>query len=388
MKKLILITLMATSFMVKAGSPPVKQKVHPYVKEKQSLEWYEEQMSLWGEEVQTNNVNADGWLNFYTATRMVRFMGGQRNQNHLNSIVTQMEKAIPNTFEFNYSKYWNSDDLVRDFSYLQKAELLGPNRMEVMDDFITYYELKRDHKNVKKYCIKWYNGNDISNELFTLNRAILSSCDSNGILITNGDNDTYPAFVLQYAKDFQANVMVLNISLLLNKDYQNRCFKELGIPILDKTISSSGSILKYKQDICGHIQEHSDRPFYYASTVAPNVYQNVIDKLVPVGMAFKYSNITTDIIEMPSMDGYVLGLAYPNPVTTGTAKIDFVLGAQEIVTIELHNSTGQTVKRFELGNKPAGKSSIELDISDLQAGLYFYKFIAGKYKASRQLQIM
>jgi hypothetical protein len=49
---------------------------------------------------------------------------------------------------------------------------------------------------------------------------MLSSCDSNAILITNGDNDTYPLWYLQEVEGYRTDVRIINVNLL-GTDWQN-----------------------------------------------------------------------------------------------------------------------------------------------------------------------
>ena len=85
---------------------------------------------------------------------------------------------------------------------------------EYMDQFIIFWT----HQNEKE-ALKNIPGDIYSEFMRNAARNYLTSCPKNAILITNGDNDTYPLLYLQAKENFRTDVTVVNFSLLQLPNY-------------------------------------------------------------------------------------------------------------------------------------------------------------------------
>ena len=101
-------------------------------------------------------------------------------------LITNIKKQINSTFSIN-KKEVNSILAVILF-------MVMPMSMGITD----YYE----HDRSKRF------------EAWDYAYNLLNSCDLNGILFTNGDNDTFPLWYLQYVEKIRTDVKVVNLSLL------------------------------------------------------------------------------------------------------------------------------------------------------------------------------
>jgi hypothetical protein len=118
---------------------------------------------------------------------------------------------------------------------------------------------------------------------------VLASLDSNSILVTNGDNDTYPAWVLQYVQNFRKDILVLNINLIMIERYRDKLFSEKNIKSFepDTSIKDGFSMMKV---ILKHLVKNSNgMNVYFSFTLNPVLYEDIKDKTYMTGLAFKYS---------------------------------------------------------------------------------------------------
>jgi hypothetical protein len=76
-------------------------------------------------------------------------------------------------------------------------------------------------------------------------------------------------------------------------------------------------------------------------------------------------------IEEESLNAFSLGQNSPNPASDIT-KVRMNVAKSGVYTVEVMSMIGQVVYTLELGNLGQGPTSFELNVSDLQSGVYFY----------------
>lgn len=293
----IMLIVLSSSILTPIHSQK-PEKVYSIVKTVRPFDWYISQAGLWKKEIDQNRKNADAWLNFYTANRMAGKINKEAWEKkkgpgcmEMDEIVREMEKEVPGSFEYNYVRTWNDGFRTEESEkYLFKAYELDPDRPEIYGSLVNYYEMRREKGKEEEICMKWFNSNEMSPGILNYNYNVIQSLDDNGIIITNGDNDTYPLWILQYALGLKKSVMVVNIHLIMVDSYRKKLFAENNIP---ECIQCSGE-KNQQETIINHLISKSGRPVYFANTLSPGYYKAFEEDLYIIGLAFRYSKENFD----------------------------------------------------------------------------------------------
>ena len=139
---------------------------------------------------------------------------------------------------------------------------------------------------------------------------MLATVAPDGVIYTNGDNDTFPLWFVQEVKHFRKDVRVLNLSLLNTPWYLwqlKHLDPKVPLSFTDQEIQDlrpyrerSGKIMMIKDMAAKDIIQQCEgkRPVYFAVTVAD--FMGYDANLVLEGLAFRYSySPVRDAIDVP-----------------------------------------------------------------------------------------
>jgi len=136
---------------------------------------------------------------------------------------------------------------------------------------------------------------------------ILAGCDQNGILFTNGDNDTFPIWYLQEVEKFRRDVTVVNLSLINLPWYIKQLKNSPENPLLMQRSDQEIDQLKHRlyedpktgertfvmikdyvvEDIIQANSRGNPRPVFFAVTIPQENMSRYYPKLQMEGMTYR-----------------------------------------------------------------------------------------------------
>jgi hypothetical protein len=94
-----------------------------------------------------------------------------------------------------------------------------------------------------------------------------------------------------------------------------------------------------------------------------------------------------DVLDWEPVTEFRLENAYPNPFNPSTT-LQFALPVDAMVQLEVYNIRGQLVTTILNRDVPAGRYTYRFDASNLNSGIYFYRFRAGKFQQIKRMTFL
>lgn len=113
---------------------------------------------------------------------------------------------------------------------LEKAVKLDPSFLDPWFALVVDYMSNGDIEKTDVALRKLLEENAVSDVVMDYNYNVITLLDKNAILITNGDNDTYPGWILTRIVKYRPDVRIVNRSLLNSEWYPMHLVKNEGIP--------------------------------------------------------------------------------------------------------------------------------------------------------------
>lgn len=288
----LLIFLSLLLFRPIGANPP--DKIYSITQLEQTGDYYKEQAEAWRTTVTSRPTDSDAWLNYFKAARYANMFVEAQSGFDLAAIVGEIQKTIPESWVAPYLNYVAAGRIPEAYSQLLEAYKRAPEEQDLWPDMVTYYASTDQLQLQREMLEKWFDSGTYSPGLLQSAYNMLQSVEPQGVLLTWGDNDTYPLWMLQHVKNVRTDVQVLNAYLLANvPDYRDHHLKRMGLQFVPDAQFESARWTTRINDLLS-VLATPRYPVYFAIGAPTPVREKFGENLYLTGLAFKYGQRPED----------------------------------------------------------------------------------------------
>lgn len=290
MKNLITVFLLACCIgYAFAGKVTGPERIYPLSVIAYPAGYYTEQAQLWEAEVKRLPANANAWLNYYQAAAVANQLTGYA-MFQVSDIAGEAFRQIPGTYESFVLRFLQSAQDNRDYTNLLQAYQMSPERAEIYPELLKYFKKNFDAR-ATDVCQHWLESSTLSQGLMAWNYNMLMSLEKDALLVTGGENDTYPAWILQEAKGIRKDVIVLPLILANDKAFNDNILQLAG---LKPMAAAAFQAPDFEKQLLEQVTRQVSRPVYLSVGVPADLRQGLEKNLYLTGLAFKHTIFSFD----------------------------------------------------------------------------------------------
>jgi hypothetical protein len=125
-------------------------------------------------------------------------------------------------------KHGKKDD-IEGQRLLEEASRQDPSYMDPWFGLVIHYLQQEDQERMNVALRRILEAGAIADEVMDYSYNMIACLEEDAILVTNGDNDTYPGWVLRHVINYRPDVRIVNRSLL-NTDWYVQVLVNDGVP--------------------------------------------------------------------------------------------------------------------------------------------------------------
>ena len=144
----------------------------------------------------------------------------------LNYELIKIKNVNENAFEYHLYNYKVGNYNFERIDDLKTAARLQPNHPEVLKSLSAYHYILNDESSLKQHLSKMNAAKHFSSELTDFANDVLHSLPKNSILLTHGDDDTYPLLIEQYVNSTRKDIQIISLDHLQSEVYRERLKKK------------------------------------------------------------------------------------------------------------------------------------------------------------------
>ena len=248
---------------------------------------------IWKTLAEQDPENATAQYNYFVSTRntsLARNNGSlpDEEKGKLKMIADDLDRKAPRSFEAHMARFHLQFPERSAFGALGAASAIDPARVELLGPQLARALMDSDDAAVRKWTDEIDKRGGISPALMDVAADLLLSVDADGIVITNGEMDTYPTLVKQRTFGLRRDVLVIDQRLLVDAPYRRSCWARAR---------AAGSPPGAGPDFVRGLLNATTRPVFLALSLDPIWARELNDELYATGIALRYSHARVENIK-------------------------------------------------------------------------------------------
>lgn len=290
-KTFVTIGLMACTLAATAQTKAVRVE-SPIVTEKDFV-WYVEQKEAWRDITLQRPDDETAWLNYYNAARYMAWR--HYEDTTAQQAVREMEKAIPDSYTFNYCAYRESQSgngYGDADKYAEAALARLPDEMQFFDYdcWVPYLAMKGDEQRMAQLARRYFDSGIYSEAVLRYSFNELRGMDEGGIFIGNGDAAIIPKWLIQEGMGEHRDKTIVCLPFLAVKEYREWLFRKLNIALPElKEPQTAADYDTNEHTLIQAIIDQYGSKVYFSTTIPQQTIEPWQNNLYNEGLTLKYA---------------------------------------------------------------------------------------------------